>query len=98
LRAVGLSPGAMMRLVMSETAVVALVGLALGLVAQQLGLMLASDWLRQTMGIAVRVWSSPAEAWLALGGMLLTAVAIAWIPAWRAYRWALSDGLSAPQA
>jgi hypothetical protein len=68
------------------------------LLAQQSGLMLASDWLRQTMGVAVRVWSIPTEAWMALGAMLLTAVAIAGIPAWRAYRWSLSDGLSAPQA
>jgi putative ABC transport system permease protein len=98
LRAVGLSPAAMMRLVMLETAVVALVGLLVGLLAQQSGLMLASDWLRQTMGVAVRAWSIPAEAWMALGAMLLTAVAIAGIPAWRAYRWSLSDGLSAPQA
>ncbi len=98
LRAVGLSPAAMMRLVMLETAVVALVGLLMGLLAQQSGLMLASDWLRQTMGVAVRVWSIPTEAWMALGAMLLTAVAIAGIPAWRAYRWSLSDGLSAPQA
>jgi putative ABC transport system permease protein len=98
LRAVGLSPAAMMRRVMLETAVVALVGLLMGLLAQQSGLMLASDWLRQTMGVAVRVWSIPTEAWMALGAMLLTAVAIAGIPAWRAYRWSLSDGLSAPQA
>lgn len=98
LRAVGLSPGALMRLVSIETTLVCGVGLLVGLTIQQLALLMLSDVLRQTMGIDVQVFDWPVEAWWTLGAMLLSAVLISLVPAWRAYRWSLSDGLSAPQA
>jgi putative ABC transport system permease protein len=97
LRAVGLSPGAMLKLVVLETGLVALVGLILGVVAQCIGLALSADWLRGTMGINLQLWSFPAEAWWVLGAMLSAALLMAIVPAWRVYRWSLSDGLSAPQ-
>jgi putative ABC transport system permease protein len=97
LRAVGLSPGAMLKLVLLETGLVALVGLTVGVLAQRIGLALSADWLRGTMGINLQLWSFPAEAWWALGAMLSAAVLMAIVPAWRVYRWSLSDGLSAPQ-
>jgi putative ABC transport system permease protein len=98
LRAVGLSPGALMRLVSVETTLVCGVGLLVGLTIQQLALLTLSDFLRQTMGINVQVLDWPVEAWWTLGAMLLSAVLISLVPAWRAYRWSLADGLSAPQA
>jgi putative ABC transport system permease protein len=98
LRAVGLSPGALMRLVSIETTLVCGVGLLVGLTIQQLALFTLSDFLRQTMGIDVQVLDWPVEAWWTLGAMLLSAVLISLVPAWRAYRWSLADGLSAPQA
>jgi putative ABC transport system permease protein len=97
LRALGLSPRSMLNLVLLETGFVALVGVMVGLVVQRLALVLSADWLRGTMGIDLQLWSIPTEAWWALGAMLAIAVLIALVPAWRVYRWSLSDGLSAPQ-
>ena len=97
LRAVGLSPVSLMRLVVVETLAIAAAGLAIGVVLHQVVIGLVAETLRQNMGIDLQLWSWPEESWMALTAMLVSAGLVSLVPAWRVYQWSLSDGLSAPQ-
>lgn len=97
LRAVGLSPVSLMRLVVVETLAIAAAGLVVGVVLHQVVIGLVAETLRQNMGIDLQLWSWPEESWMALTAMLVSAGLVSLVPAWRVYQWSLSDGLSAPQ-
>jgi putative ABC transport system permease protein len=97
LRAVGLSPVSLMRLVVVETLAIAAAGLTIGVVLHQVVIGLVAETLRQNMGIDLQLWSWPEESWMALTAMLVSAGLVSLVPAWRVYQWSLSDGLSAPQ-
>lgn len=97
LRAVGLSPVSLMRLVVVETLAIAAAGLVVGVVLHQVVIGLVAETLRQNMGIDLQLWSWPEESWMALTAMLVSAGLVSLVPGWRVYQWSLSDGLSAPQ-
>lgn len=96
LRSVGLSPAGLLKLIVVETTLVVIAGLVLGGLAQQSLVFLSADWLRTEWGLVVSMFSWPAEAWWTLLTILVAAILIAAIPAWRAYRISLADGLSPP--
>lgn len=94
LRAVGAGPGHVFALMLGESLTLALSGALLGVLLLQAGLLLAGPLLEARLGLIIAGWPpSPRELILlaaVLGGGLLAGL----IPAWRAYRYSLADGMT----
>ena len=97
LRALGASPSAVFGLLYLEAIVLGLAGLLLGFALQQAGLFLASAWLRESFGLSVSLGLPSAQGLMMLAGLLLGVFVAAFIPALRAYRLSLADGLNPAQ-
>jgi putative ABC transport system permease protein len=96
LRALGATPLALLGLVWLEALGVCLMGMLGGLVLHGLGLWALQDLLRTELGIAVQWgWPTAEVAW-SLAGLVLAAWLAASVPALRAYRLSLVDGLHPP--
>jgi putative ABC transport system permease protein len=98
LRALGATPLALLGLVWLEALGVCLLGMLGGLLLHGLGLWALQDLLRTELGIAVQWgWPTAEVAW-SLAGLVLAAWLAASVPALRAYRLSLVDGLHPPTA
>ena len=94
LRSVGAKPWHIFSLLVLEAMALAAAGILLGLGLLYIGLWLAQPVLEQEYGLFMPLgWPSPAEGKL-MAGILGASLLLACIPAWRAYRLALVDGLS----
>lgn len=94
LRSVGARPGQVFGLLVSEAAFLALLGAATGLALLQAGLALLRPWLEAEYGLVLALGSPALLEWAMLGGVVVAGALIGLIPAWRAYRWSLADGLT----
>ena len=94
LRSVGARPLHIFSLLVLEAVSLTLAGIALGLALLYAGMAAAKPWLEQQYGLFLPLaWPTPSELKL-LGGILAASLLMGCIPAWRAYRQALLDGLS----
>jgi putative ABC transport system permease protein len=94
LRAMGAGPRDVLWLLMLEGAVVTAAGAVLGVLVALVGQALAGPWLQQHAGVLLQ-WGSPAlTQWAVLGAVLVAGMLASLLPAWRAYRLSLADGLS----
>ena len=92
--AVGARPLHIFSLLVLEAVSLTLAGIALGLALLYAGIAAAKPWLEQQYGLFLPLaWPTPSELKL-LGGILAASLLMGCIPAWRAYRQALLDGLS----
>lgn len=93
LRAVGASPRHLLGLVAAEAAWVTLAGVALGVCLLALAQWGAAGWLRGLLGIAPR-WEAPSlNEGLLLLGVFAAGTLAGMVPAWRAARRSLIEGL-----
>ncbi|MDQ7988259.1 MAG: ABC transporter permease [Candidatus Dactylopiibacterium sp.] len=94
LRSVGARPGEILALLMLEGGGVTLAGcvggLALVLLAQALG----ADWLQARFGLDLASAAPGSSGWLRLAALFGAGLAATLLPAWRAYRLSLADGLN----
>lgn len=93
LRAIGARPWQVAGLLMSEAGLVGLAGVVAGLGLLRIGLWIGAPWLEQRFGVALQGTTGGMELGLALAVVIAAALAGA-LPAWRAYRNTLADGLS----
>lgn len=94
LRSVGARPLDVFLLLLLETWVAVVLGSALGIALLTLATRLAEPLLLEQFSLPVRAWSwSGQEAWL-LAAILAAGLLASLVPAWRAYRLSLADGLS----
>ncbi len=94
LRSVGARPWHIAGLLVIEAFALALAGAVLGLALLYVGIAVAQAPLQQLYGLYLPFgWPSGYE-WCLLGAILLAAVLMGAVPAWRAYRQSLADGLS----
>ena len=84
------------RLVMLVLALVCMVGIVAGYVLCQALLIAGQGVLRTEFGVLVQAGWPATQAWWALAGLCGVALVASWVPAWRAYRLSLSDGLHPP--
>lgn len=96
LRALGASPRTLFALVIAESSIANALGIVLGLATSALAVGLLSPWLRTNFGIELSsAWLTMQQA--ALVGMVFVAGCFAsLLPAWRAMRLTLADGLAPP--
>ncbi|OCX94241.1 MAG: peptide ABC transporter permease [Pseudomonas sp. CO183] len=94
LRSVGARPWHIAALLIIEAFGLALAGTLLGLALLYLGIAVAQSPLQSLYGLYLPLaWPSSYE-WSLLGAILLAALLMGSVPAWRAYRQSLADGLS----
>ncbi|MDB5815922.1 MAG: hypothetical protein JWN23_3039 [Rhodocyclales bacterium] len=94
LRSVGASPRRILLLLLLEALTVTLLGTLAGWAALCAGLWLGGPWLQANYGIMTKAFTASGSEWLLVGGMLLAGLVAGLIPAWRAYRLSLADGLT----
>lgn len=95
LRALGARPPHILGLLMLESGLYGLIGLALGLMVHWGLMAVAGLWVQPAYGIQLTVgWPDPALM-SALAVFLVLSVLVGLIPGWKAYRQSLSDGLTA---
>jgi putative ABC transport system permease protein len=94
LRALGASPWALFKLVMTESSVASFIGVVVGVAVSAAAMALLSPWLRAGFGIEL------SSSWLTLqqlgilGLVFFTGLLASLLPAWRAMRLTLADGLA----
>ena len=94
LRSVGAGPGTIMTLLMVEAILMAAVGAAFGIGLLYAGLWLAQPILDQSFGLFIPINALTGRDWAALGLVLAAAALVSLVPAWRAYRMSLADGMT----
>lgn len=94
LRSVGAGPGTIVALLVIESGLLALLGCLIGVGLVYLGLVLGQGPIEQRFGLhlAIRGLQGPEYRYLAL--ILGAGVLVGFVPAWKAYRTSLADGLS----
>ncbi|KAF1053229.1 MAG: hypothetical protein GAK43_01516 [Stenotrophomonas maltophilia] len=94
LRSVGARPWHIFSLLMAEALALALAGVTSGLVLLYVGIAASQGWVQANYGLFLPLAAPSAYEWSLLGGILLAALLMGCVPAWRAYRQSLADGLS----
>jgi putative ABC transport system permease protein len=94
LRALGARPWHIFALLVIEAALVGFVGAAIGLAAFYGVFALAAPWIETRFGLALAGVGPSLFDLGAVGGVTLAAAALGAVPAWRAFRNALADGLT----
>lgn len=93
LRSVGARPVHLAGLMTAEAGFLTLTGVAAGLALHYLAIALARPLIRTEFGIDLPFGTLSAYHWGLLGAIVAAGLLIGLIPAWRAYRYTLSDGL-----
>ncbi|MBD9415772.1 ABC transporter permease [Pseudomonas sp. PDM16] len=94
LRSVGARPWHIAGLLVLEALVLAAAGAALGLALLYGGIAVSQGWVQAQYGLHLPLALPSAYEWSLLGAILGAALLMGAVPAWRAYRQSLADGLS----
>lgn len=94
LRSVGARPRHVFSLLLLEAASLALAGILLGLGLMYLCLWLARPLILSHYGLFIAITPPGLYEWQLLGAILGASILMGSVPAWRAYRQSLADGLS----
>jgi putative ABC transport system permease protein len=96
LRALGLSPAGITRLILLESLWVSLAGIVIGWIALQILIATLGPWAAQEFGISLQLRPLDSQGWLALGLVLGLTLLASLVPALRAMGYSLHDGLHPP--
>ncbi|MCL4408715.1 MAG: ABC transporter permease [Gammaproteobacteria bacterium] len=94
LRAIGAGPKTIFTLLVSEAVVLTAVGIAVGVALLYGMVAVLAPWIQSSFGVVVSLGAISTEEWQRMGIVLIASFFISCIPAWRAYRNSLADGLS----
>ena len=94
LRSVGARPWHIASLLILEAFALALAGVVLGCLLLYAGIAAAQGFVQASYGLYLPLSLLSPYEWTLLGAILLAALLMGTLPAWRAYRQSLADGLS----
>jgi putative ABC transport system permease protein len=94
LRSVGARPGHVFGLLVAEAGMLAVCGVGLGLAIYYAVLLLSRPWVGSEFGLYIPVSAPSAVDLMLLAAVILAALLVAAVPAWRAYRYSLADGMT----
>ncbi|MCU1719333.1 ABC transporter permease [Pseudomonas sp. 5P_3.1_Bac2] len=94
LRSVGARPWHIASLLIAEALVLAVAGAALGLLLLYAAIAIAQGYVQANYGLYLPLQLPSPYEWQLLGAIVLAALLMGAVPAWRAYRQSLADGLS----
>jgi putative ABC transport system permease protein len=95
-RSLGAGPPAIFLLVAGESLLVCLAAIVAGVLGTQVLIFGFQDHLIQNFGIQTHNGWPAMTAWVSIGALMASAVLASLLPAWRAYRMSLADGLNPP--
>ena len=94
LRAVGAGPRTIVALLVLESGVLATLGAVTGVAMVYGGIALARGTVEHRFGVALTLQPLGPTEWIYLGLIVIAGTVVGLLPAWRAYRNSLTDGLS----
>jgi len=94
LRSVGARPGHVFALIMGEAGVITLLGVLAGLTLLYLLMIIGQPIINTQFGIFLEISGLSYYEWILLGAVIAAGFLVGSIPAYRAYRLSLADGLS----
>ena len=94
LRSLGARPATILGLLTAEAAVLTGLGIGLGLALLYIGLGLLRPWIDRTYGLYIPIEPLAAAQWLVVLGVFTVGVLGGLIPAFRAYRMSVADGMT----
>ncbi|GAP34889.1 ABC transporter permease [Piscinibacter sakaiensis] len=94
LRAVGAAPRHVVGLLLAEGLLVTLAGALLGAAAAFGSIAAAGPWIQSRFGLTLHAGAPTAGQWALFAAVVAAGVVASLVPAWRAYRLSLADGLS----
>lgn len=94
LRAVGAGPRTIVALLVLESGVLATLGAVTGVAMVYGGIALARGTVEHRFGVALTLQPLGSTEWIYLGLIVIAGTVVGLLPAWRAYRNSLTDGLS----
>lgn len=94
LRSLGAGPGRIFTLLVSEAMLLTLIGIACGVALLYLAMAVLAPWVQSSFGVVITFGAPSVIEWQRMGIVTLAAFIVSCIPAWRAYRHALTDGLT----
>ncbi len=94
LRAVGARPLQILALLLFESTFLASAGITIGTLGTYLAIWQLAPWIEFQTGIAISLTELTTREWSYLASILLGAILLGGVPAWRAFRNTLSDGLT----
>ena len=94
LRAVGARPSMIVSLLVLESGLLTFLGCALGVGLTMGGFALAQGAIESKTGVHIAVQAPGTLEWIYIGVVLTAGILVGLVPAWRAYRSSLADGLS----
>ncbi|MEL6766728.1 MAG: ABC transporter permease [Pseudomonadota bacterium] len=97
LRAVGARPRTIVVVLLFEAFAISVMAAIVGLAALYAGLVIAQPWLDAAYGLYVPITPPSSGEFGILGGIIATGTAIGLVPAVRAYRLSLADGMMVTQ-
>lgn len=97
LRAIGAGPRTILSLLVLESTLLAFLGCAIGVALVYAGLALAQGPVEQRFGLHLALRALGSTEYLYLGIVMGAGMLIGFVPAWKAYRTSLVDGLSPRQ-
>lgn len=93
LRSVGAGPAAVAGLLVMECLLMALCGIALGVLLLWIGLSIARPLIDAAFGLYLPPFSITSQDAIAAGAVVFAAAIAGCLPAWRAYRTSVADGM-----
>jgi putative ABC transport system permease protein len=94
LRSVGARPRTVLGLLVAEAGVLTAAGVALGLLLLYAALFLLRPYVDATYGLHLPIGPLKPQAWVTLAAVILAGCAAGLLPALRAYRLSLADGMT----
>ena len=94
LRSVGAGPGTIIALLVIESGLLAFLGCVIGVGLVYLGLVLGQGPIEQRFGLHLTIGAMKAAEYNYLALILGAGILVGFVPAWKAYRTSLVDGLS----
>jgi putative ABC transport system permease protein len=94
LRSVGARPATILGLLTAEAALLILIGAALGVVLLYVGLAVLQPYIDRVYGLHIGIEPLKSGEWFNLGAVVATGVVAGLLPALRAYRLSLADGMT----
>lgn len=93
LRSLGARPWQIFALIVGESLLLTLLGVAVGVLLLQGVSLIAAPLLSAQLGLSLSVWPPSVKEIILVGIVILAGILAALWPAWRAYRQSLADGL-----
>jgi putative ABC transport system permease protein len=94
LRSVGARPRTISGLLLAEAGVLTLIGIALGVTFLYAALLVLAPYVDRTYGLYLPLAPPHPTEWAMLGGIVLAGAIAGLLPAMRAYRLSLADGMT----